>query len=279
MHGSWRRLRDPDKAEAYLRQAVVNRSRSGLRRRKVEIKHAPKPGPDAPSAEYGALGELDRTAVIEALRLLPRRQREVLVLRYYGDLSRGSDRRDPRHQHRRRQEPRLTRHGRPSYHLGTLGEVVMNHPDEPLDPREEALVRALHARGRDGTACRRRPGPHPGAGRAPPGPVPDGSCPRRAPPLSLPRSPRSSPRAGFGGGKHASQLSLGAASLTAATTPVVALTTKAKRTAADRGSRRHRSAATTAAVRTEATVLASPRRRTTTPSRHPDRPSPPTSPP
>ena len=87
MHGSWRRLRDPDKAEAYLRQAVVNRSRSGLRRRKVEIKHAPKPAPDAPSAEYGALGELDRTAVIEALRLLPRRQREVLVLRYYGDLT------------------------------------------------------------------------------------------------------------------------------------------------------------------------------------------------
>jgi RNA polymerase sigma-70 factor (sigma-E family) len=87
MHGSWRRLRDPDKAESYLRQAVVNRSRSGLRRRKVEAKHAPAAGPDAPSAEYGALGELDRSAVIEALRELPRRQREVLVLRYYGDLS------------------------------------------------------------------------------------------------------------------------------------------------------------------------------------------------
>jgi RNA polymerase sigma-70 factor (sigma-E family) len=87
MHGSWRRLRDPEKAESYLRQAVVNKSRSGLRRRKVEAKHAPKATPDAPSAEYGALGELDRSAVIDALRLLPRRQREVLVLRYYGDLS------------------------------------------------------------------------------------------------------------------------------------------------------------------------------------------------
>jgi RNA polymerase sigma-70 factor (sigma-E family) len=87
MHGSWRRLRDPDKAEAYLRQAVVNRSRSGLRRRKVELKHAPKPAPDAPSAEYGAMGLLDRGAVVEALRALPRRQREVLVLRYYADLS------------------------------------------------------------------------------------------------------------------------------------------------------------------------------------------------
>jgi RNA polymerase sigma-70 factor (sigma-E family) len=87
MHGSWRRLRDPEKAEQYLRQAVVNRSRSGLRRRRVEAKHAPKPAPDAPSAEYGAFGRLDRSAVIDALRRLPGRQREVLVLRYYGDLS------------------------------------------------------------------------------------------------------------------------------------------------------------------------------------------------
>src|SRR4051794_1280197 len=87
MHGSWRRLRDPEKAESYLRQAVVNRSRSGIRRRKVEAKYAPKAMPDAASAEYGALGQLDRTAVIDALRELPTRQREVLVLRYYGDLS------------------------------------------------------------------------------------------------------------------------------------------------------------------------------------------------
>ena len=87
MHGAWRRLRDPDKAEAYLRQSVVNRSRSGLRHRKVEAKYAPKPAPDAPSAEYGALGALERRTVIDALRSLPQRQREVLVLRYYGDLS------------------------------------------------------------------------------------------------------------------------------------------------------------------------------------------------
>ena len=87
MHSAWRRLRDPDKAEAYLRQSVVNRSRSGLRHRKVEAKYAPKPSPDAPSAEYGAMGLLDRRSVIDALRLLPQRQREVLVLRYYGDLS------------------------------------------------------------------------------------------------------------------------------------------------------------------------------------------------
>jgi RNA polymerase sigma-70 factor (sigma-E family) len=87
MHASWRRLRDPERAEAYLRQAVVNRCRSALRRRKVVEKYAPKPLPDAPSAEHGALIALDRAGVVDRLRALPTRQREVLVLRYYGQLS------------------------------------------------------------------------------------------------------------------------------------------------------------------------------------------------
>jgi RNA polymerase sigma-70 factor (sigma-E family) len=87
MHGSWRRLRDPDKALAYLRQSVVNRSRSALRHRKVVDRHRPAPMPDAPSAEYGALAALEHEAVLAALRQLPTRQREALVLRYYGDLS------------------------------------------------------------------------------------------------------------------------------------------------------------------------------------------------
>jgi RNA polymerase sigma-70 factor (sigma-E family) len=87
MHGGWRRLRDPDKALSYLRQSVVNRSRSVLRHRAVVEKYAPKGLPDAPSAENGAIVELERTAVIEALGRLPTRQREALVLRYYADLS------------------------------------------------------------------------------------------------------------------------------------------------------------------------------------------------
>ncbi|GAA2854530.1 SigE family RNA polymerase sigma factor [Streptosporangium fragile] len=87
IHGAWRRLRDTDKALAYLRQSVVNRSRSVLRHRAVVEKYAPKGMPDAPSAENGAIGEFERSAVIEALRGLPARQREALVLRYYGDLS------------------------------------------------------------------------------------------------------------------------------------------------------------------------------------------------
>jgi len=47
----------------------------------------PKPPPLAPSAEQGAITELERSAVVSALRTLPPRQREALVLRYYCDLS------------------------------------------------------------------------------------------------------------------------------------------------------------------------------------------------
>jgi RNA polymerase sigma-70 factor (sigma-E family) len=87
MHGGWQRLRDTDKALAYLRQAVVNRSRSVLRHRTVVDKNLQKPPPDMPSAEHGALVLLERSAVVAALRGLPDRQREAIVLRYYADLS------------------------------------------------------------------------------------------------------------------------------------------------------------------------------------------------
>src|ERR1700730_9404612 len=87
MHDGWHRLKDSEKALAYLRQAVVNRSRSVLRHRIVVEKNAPKPAPDMPSAEHGAMALLERSAVIAALRGLPERQREAIVLRYYADLS------------------------------------------------------------------------------------------------------------------------------------------------------------------------------------------------
>jgi RNA polymerase sigma factor (sigma-70 family) len=53
----------------------------------VVDKNAPKPAPDMPSAEQGAIALLERSAVVTALRTLPLRQREALVLRFYGDLS------------------------------------------------------------------------------------------------------------------------------------------------------------------------------------------------
>src|SRR6266851_1452029 len=87
MHAGLNRLRDNGKALSYLRAAVVNRSRSVLRHRVVVDRNAPRPAPDMPSAEHGALALLERSAVVAALRTLPDRQREAVVLRYYGDLS------------------------------------------------------------------------------------------------------------------------------------------------------------------------------------------------
>jgi RNA polymerase sigma-70 factor (sigma-E family) len=85
VHAARSRVREPEKLLAYLRQTVVNLARSTLRRRLLGL--LPKPLPDAASAEEGAYDALERDALIQALRGLQRRQREVLVLRYYGDLT------------------------------------------------------------------------------------------------------------------------------------------------------------------------------------------------
>jgi RNA polymerase sigma-70 factor (sigma-E family) len=87
MHANWRRIRDSAKASSYLRQCVVNGSRSVLRHRMVADRHVLQPPPDMPSAEQGAIVQLQRSAVVAALHGLPPRQREALVLRYYADLS------------------------------------------------------------------------------------------------------------------------------------------------------------------------------------------------
>ena len=87
LHGRWWRLRDPDKASAYLRSTVVNRCRSALRHRGVVERHPQAPPADVDSAESAVLTLSARADMLTALDRLPARQREVLVLRYYGDLS------------------------------------------------------------------------------------------------------------------------------------------------------------------------------------------------
>jgi RNA polymerase sigma-70 factor (sigma-E family) len=87
MHDAWQRLRDAENALAYVRAAVVNRSRSVLRHQVVIDRYLEKPPPDVPSAEHGALVSLERDAVVAALQRLTARQREAIVLRYYADLS------------------------------------------------------------------------------------------------------------------------------------------------------------------------------------------------
>jgi RNA polymerase sigma-70 factor (sigma-E family) len=87
LHGRWHKLRDPHKAIAYLRQAVVNRSRSELRHRAVVDRNPVRPSPPRESAEDTAVAKSVRDELLAALHGLPRRQREVLILRYYMDLS------------------------------------------------------------------------------------------------------------------------------------------------------------------------------------------------
>ena len=86
LHRNWQGLRDADRAAAYLRQSTVNGVRSAGRRSVVVVRHEPllRQVTDSPDP---AEAVADRSAVMGALARLPERQREVLVLRYYGDLS------------------------------------------------------------------------------------------------------------------------------------------------------------------------------------------------
>jgi RNA polymerase sigma-70 factor (sigma-E family) len=87
LHRHWAGLRDEAAAVAYLRTAVVNGSRSVLRRRRTARDYVPPHQVNARSAESLAMLSAEHQAVVDALGMLPPRQREVLVLRYYGGMS------------------------------------------------------------------------------------------------------------------------------------------------------------------------------------------------
>ncbi len=72
----------------YLRAAVVNSCRTAMRRRLLVRRHAEGHSPCRPlTAEEAAMLSEDRRQVLAALAALPRRRREVLVLRFYLELS------------------------------------------------------------------------------------------------------------------------------------------------------------------------------------------------
>lgn len=83
---STQRIRDIDKAPAYLRSIVINLARDHNRRGLVSLRHRPPAVGDAPSAEEAATVRESRREVVAALRSLPHRQRECLALRYYLEL-------------------------------------------------------------------------------------------------------------------------------------------------------------------------------------------------
>ena len=89
LYRRWAYLTDPGNALSYLRSSILNGCRSELRRRiRHERRASREPVPaDAASAEVAALIGEDHREVLDALRRLPSRQREALVLRFYLDLS------------------------------------------------------------------------------------------------------------------------------------------------------------------------------------------------
>ena len=88
LHQRWNMLADPGDPLPYLRTAVVNGCRSAIRRRGRAQRHAGHDSPSPPlSAEEAVLLSEDRQQVLAALARLSRRRREVLVLRFYLELS------------------------------------------------------------------------------------------------------------------------------------------------------------------------------------------------
>ncbi|KUM81793.1 MULTISPECIES: RNA polymerase sigma factor [Streptomyces] len=87
IYRKWRRLRDVESAEAYLRSTVCNLTRMRIRHLQVARRHTENP-PAPPvdvvaSAESTALLRDDQRVLIDALQQLPARQREALVLRHW----------------------------------------------------------------------------------------------------------------------------------------------------------------------------------------------------
>ena len=87
LYRRWHSLADPAKALTYVRSSVINGCRTVLRRRRRQAGTDPSTGdPPGESAEALALIGEEHRQVLAAIRRLPARQREVLVLRFYLDL-------------------------------------------------------------------------------------------------------------------------------------------------------------------------------------------------
>jgi RNA polymerase sigma-70 factor (sigma-E family) len=88
----WGRVRDPDAALGYLQACVVNGSRSRLRRqltarRRLVLLQGARADTTEAAAEHVVLSRHESEQLFDAVRRLPTRQRQVLVLRYYEELS------------------------------------------------------------------------------------------------------------------------------------------------------------------------------------------------
>jgi len=85
LYRRWDHLADPSAAPAYLRTSVLNGCRIAMRRR--SRRGGVPDGRPLESAEATVLHVQDQRALIAAVRRLPARQREALVLRYFLDMT------------------------------------------------------------------------------------------------------------------------------------------------------------------------------------------------
>lgn len=88
LYRRWHTLSDTGKALSYVRSSVMNGCRSVLRRRNRQQAHLAD-DPLGESAESAVLVSEEHQQVLSAIRRLPDRQREALVLRFYLDLDEG----------------------------------------------------------------------------------------------------------------------------------------------------------------------------------------------
>jgi RNA polymerase sigma-70 factor (sigma-E family) len=87
LYRRWTAIRDPAEAHRYLRSCVLNGARSQLRRRQRRRRHESGSAQQEVTRDGLETNEADRSSVMQLLGTLPYRQRQVLVLRYFVDMT------------------------------------------------------------------------------------------------------------------------------------------------------------------------------------------------
>ncbi|GAA3660413.1 SigE family RNA polymerase sigma factor [Nocardioides ginsengisoli] len=86
-YGNWSGIRDVRAARGYARRALVTTATSWFRRRSFHGERPTAELPEMPTTTDAAGDSAERIDVLAALAQLPPRQRAVVVLRFYDDLS------------------------------------------------------------------------------------------------------------------------------------------------------------------------------------------------
>lgn len=83
-HHRWDRISRYDSPQAWVRRVLINRATSLRRRLNAEVRAVARIGPPEPSSPDLSP---ETAAVWDAVRRLPRRQQQAVVLHYIGELS------------------------------------------------------------------------------------------------------------------------------------------------------------------------------------------------